>query len=53
VIRSGQSKYVANADIKSKKIDVDTRNLVVTLNDEVGAPAAREVAMNLARETTA
>ncbi len=46
-----QSKYFANADIKSRKIDVDTRNGVVTLKGEVGAPAAREVAMNLARET--
>ena len=46
-----QSKYFVNSDIKSRKIDVDTRNGVVTLNGAVGTPAAREMAMNLARET--
>jgi hyperosmotically inducible protein len=46
-----QSKYFVHSDIKSRKIDVDTRNGVVTLNGAVGTPAAREMAMNLARET--
>ena len=46
-----QSKYFVNSDIKSRKIDVDTNNGVVTLNGAVGTPASREMAMNLARET--
>jgi hyperosmotically inducible periplasmic protein len=46
-----QSKYFLNSDIKSRKIDVDTKNGVVTLNGAVGTPAARDMAMNLARET--
>ena len=46
-----QSKYFANSDIKSRKVDVDTQNGVVTLNGAVGTPAARDMAMNLARET--
>jgi len=46
-----QSKYFVNSDIKSRKIDVDTKNGVVTLNGAVGTPAARDLAMNLARET--
>src|SRR6185436_2019644 len=46
-----QSKYFVNSDIKSRKIDVDTKNGVVTLNGTVGTPAARDMAMNLARET--
>ena len=33
------------------RIDVDTKNGVVTLNGAVGTPAARDMAMNLARET--
>jgi hypothetical protein len=45
------SKYFVNSDIKSRKIDVDTKNGVVTLNGAVGTPAARDMAMNLARET--
>ena len=46
-----QAKYFANADIKSRTIDVDTKKGVVTLNGAVGTPAARDMAMNLARET--
>jgi osmotically-inducible protein OsmY len=46
-----QSKYFVNSDIKSREIDVDTKNGVVTLNGAVGTPAARDMAMNLARET--
>ena len=46
-----QSKYFGNSDIKAREIDVDTKNGVVTLNGAVGTPAAREMAMNLARET--
>jgi osmotically-inducible protein OsmY len=46
-----QSKYFVNADIKSREIDVDTKNGVVTLNGAVGTPAARDLAMNLAQET--
>jgi len=46
-----QSKYFANSDIKSRKVDVDTQNGVVTLNGAVGTPAARDLAMNLAQET--
>jgi osmotically-inducible protein OsmY len=46
-----QSKYFANPDIKSRQIDVDTKNGVVTLNGAVGTPADRGLAMNLARET--
>jgi hyperosmotically inducible protein len=37
--------------VKGRNIDVDTRNGVVTLNGAVGTPAARDMAMNLARET--
>lgn len=46
-----QSKYFVNSEIKARKIDVDTKNGVVTLNGAVGTPAARDMAMNLARET--
>jgi len=46
-----QSKYFANPDIKSRKVDVDTKNGAVTLNGAVGTPADRDLAMNLARET--
>jgi hyperosmotically inducible protein len=46
-----QAKFFAAPDVKARKIDVDTKNGVVMLNGVVGTPAARDMAMNLARET--
>lgn len=46
-----QSKYFASSEIKARKIDVDTRSGAVTINGAVGTSAAKELAVQLARET--
>jgi hyperosmotically inducible protein len=46
-----QSKFFVADDIKSRKVDVDTNNGVVTLNGSVPTTVAREAAVQLAKET--
>lgn len=46
-----QAKFFMDDQIKSRKIDVDTKNGVATLNGAVSTEAARKAAEDLARET--
>ncbi len=46
-----QSKYVLDADVKARDIDVTTQNGVVTLTGAVGSERERRQAMALARNT--
>lgn len=46
-----KSKMAADDTVKSYRIDVDTKDRVVTLSGEVDTPQARERAMELARGT--
>lgn len=46
-----QARYFPDPDVKWRNTNVDTNNGVVTLNDVVSLPAAREQAVHLARET--
>lgn len=46
-----KSKLAADDVVKSYKIDVDTQDRVVTLSGSVDTPAARERAVQLARNT--
>ena len=46
-----QSKYFLDEEVKGRRIDVDTRDGVVTLSGEVATPAQRRHAVALARNT--
>jgi osmotically-inducible protein OsmY len=46
-----QAKYFMDADVKGRRIDVDTQNGVVTLTGAVGSEAERRQAVALARNT--
>ena len=46
-----QAKYFMDADVKGRRIDVDTRSGVVTLGGTVESQAARRQAVALARNT--
>jgi osmotically-inducible protein OsmY len=46
-----QSQYFLDGDVKGHKIDVDTRNGVVTLNGQVATDALKKQAEQIARET--
>ena len=46
-----KGKFAADDVVKSYRIDVDTKDRVVTLNGAVDTPAARERAVQLARNT--
>jgi hyperosmotically inducible periplasmic protein len=46
-----QSKYFIHDEIKSRKVDVDTRNGVVTLNGSVPSATARGAAEVIAQDT--
>jgi osmotically-inducible protein OsmY len=46
-----KSKLAADDTVKAYRIDVDTKDAVVTLNGEVDTPMARERAVELARGT--
>ena len=46
-----KSKLAADDSVKAYKVDVDTKNKVVTLSGEVGTPAQREHAVTIARNT--
>ena len=49
---SVKAKLVADAAVSGMKINVDTRDAVVTLSGEVHSQAAKDAAVRLARETT-
>src|SRR5512134_393859 len=51
ITTSVKSKLAADDTVKSYRIDVDTKDRVVTLSGAVDTPAARERAMQLARST--
>jgi osmotically-inducible protein OsmY len=46
-----QSKYFLDADVKGHRIDVDTRDGVVTLSGTVASTTRRELAEQIARDT--
>jgi osmotically-inducible protein OsmY len=46
-----QSKFFVDDQIKSRKVDVDTKNGVVTLKGTVSTAAAKKAAEDLSRET--
>lgn len=46
-----QSKYFLDSEVKGHRIDVDTRNGVVTLSGTVASAARREAAEQIARDT--
>jgi hyperosmotically inducible periplasmic protein len=46
-----QSKYFIHDDVKAHKIDVDTKNGVVTLNGTVETPASKSAAEAVAKNT--
>jgi osmotically-inducible protein OsmY len=46
-----QSKYFIHDEIKSRKVDVDTKNGVVTLNGSVPSDVAKRAAEVIARDT--
>lgn len=46
-----QAKYFTDADVKGRNIDVTTRDGVVTLSGEVENEAARQKAVQIARQT--
>lgn len=46
-----QSKYFLDPEVKGHRIDVDTRNGVVTLTGNVASDARRDLAERIARET--
>jgi hyperosmotically inducible protein len=49
---SVKAKLVADAAVSGMKINVDTRDAVVTLSGEVHSQTAKDAAARLARETT-
>ncbi len=46
-----QSKYFIHDEIKSRKVDVDTKNGVVTLKGSVPSDVARRAAEVIAQDT--
>jgi hyperosmotically inducible periplasmic protein len=46
-----QSKYFIHDEIKSRKVDVDTKNGIVTLRGSVPSDAAKQAAELIAHDT--